>query len=122
VGHHSGGSNSATENIRSNLEKLKRQFGISQNGNFGKKGRGRSRVIQSADADETAASFWSRFSSGGSVFKISDGVIGVRFPDGSFATFRPKTSSPGSPAITISLEGAVSGVNPRQKIHFENDM
>ncbi len=121
MGHHSGGSNSATEDIRSNLEKLKRQFGISQNGNFGKKGRGRSRVIQSADADEAAASFWSRFSSGGSVFHISDGVIGVRFPDGSFATFRPKTSSPGSPAITISLEGAVSGVNPRQKIHFENE-
>jgi len=121
MGHHSGGSNSATENLGSNLEKLKRKFGVSQNGNFGRKGRGRSRVIKSANADATAESFWSRLVSGGRVFQISDGVVGVRFPDGSFATFRPKTSSPGSPAITISLEAAIAGINPRQKIHFENE-
>lgn len=66
---------------------------------------------------KTAQKFWQILSKGGNIKVLANkhGLV-VNFSDDSYATYRVKTSTKGSPAIEINIKN--SRDNKSQKIHF----
>ena len=70
-------------------------------------------------AEATARAFWRALSRGGRRVPLPNGK-GDRaiFDDNSLVVYRPRTGTPGSPAIEISIATPGHGLPPLQKIHF----
>ena len=137
AGYHGGFGNTAGENKhKNNVDTIKKSkckylanFGTidsnakamssiypMKNGYFGVKGKNH-RVIYSKDQYRTASDFYLRISHGGSEKSLPNNKGKISYlEDGTKIVYRPKTSTPDSPAveITIYYPNSVRG----QKIHF----
>lgn len=105
-------STSVTDNIKS----VAKKYGLNKSGYFGAKGKN-SRVFKSNDPIKASADFYKKISKGGKQSKLPNGKgVQTIFSDGSRVVYRVKTSTPGSPAVDISIS-IYSGIK-KQKIHF----
>lgn len=122
MGSH-GGSGYGTEGrlntlFASNLKELAEIFPV-KNGEFGRPGKNKPvRIIEAADPAKAAELFWNKLSQGGTISTTQNGHLKAVFGTGSFAVFRPKTSTPGSPGINIGNKGPKNGFAPGHRIHF----
>ncbi len=101
--------------ISNNAKAMSSKYPI-DNGYFGTKGKNH-RVIYSKNQYETASDFYSRISRGGSEKSLPNNKGKINYlEDGTKIVYRPKTSTPDSPAveITVYYPNSVRG----QKIHF----
>lgn len=106
--------------ITGNIPVLSNTFNYN-NGYFGKKGTSNKvRIISSDDPLKTAIDFYDKLCYGGLKEELPSGKgWKVSMADGSIITFRPKSSSDGSPAIDINLKDSnYKGKLKSQKIHF----
>ena len=120
-GNYSGtkeASNSATQsNISDNAKVLAAQYGLTTHGYFGSKGKN-CRIITTGTPVATSTHFYQQIGKGGTTIPLSNGkgtmtVLG----DGTRIVHRLITSTPGSPAVEISISG--SSLIKDQKIHFK---
>ena len=105
-------------NINDNIKKLDKKFQKTKSGYFGESGKSsKVRVIKSNNQYKTAQEFWKILSKGGyiKILPNKHGLL-VNFSDDSYATYRVKTSTKGSPAIEINIKN--SSDTKSQKIHF----
>jgi hypothetical protein len=95
-------------------------YPLSHSGYFGQEGHSRKvRVIVATNPAAAALSFWQKLSRGGFVTSLPNGKGHLsRFADGSWATYRPVTSTPNSPAIQVIVASSNGRIAERQKIHF----
>lgn len=113
--------------ISENAKGLKNDYEYSE-GYFGHKGMSDNshvRNIPSSTPIETAISFYDRLTFGGVQEPIYDKKSGTqigsktKMSDGSIISYRPVSSSDGTPAIDINIEkSSDSGGIKMQKIHF----
>jgi hypothetical protein len=102
--------------LSTNIANLARKYPVGENGKFGVKGSGNSRVVFSQKPEDTAREFFSKLGAGGRVEKLASGKgLVAKFPDGSRVNLRLKSKT-GSPAVDISNKGTKSMT---YKIHFE---
>jgi len=115
-----GGPNGAGAEILRNIERLKQEFPTTRGGYFGSRSTSTNRRnIASADPLATARKFFELISRGGQrTTEHKPGVTRVRFPDGSNITYRPVSSSDGSPVVDINLKILQDKIARYQKIHF----
>lgn len=106
--------------LADNLNHMSKQFPITNNGYFGRKGKGKTRIIDCEDAIKTSKHFYEMISRGGNheEFLNQKGVIVCRTTliDGSRIVYRQITSTEGSPAVEITARKP--GIIKNQKIHF----
>ena len=113
-----GASNSATKsNIAENAKALAAKYGLTTHGYFGTKGKN-CRIITTGTPVATSTQFYQQIGKGGTTIPLSNGkgtmtVLG----DGTRIVHRIVTSTPGSPAVEISISG--SPLIQDQKIHFK---
>lgn len=113
-----GASNSATKsNIAENAKALAAKYGLTTHGYFGTKGKN-CRIITTGTPVATSTQFYQQIGKGGTTIPLSNGkgtmtVLG----DGTRIVHRIVTSTPGSPAVEISISG--SPLIKDQKIHFK---
>lgn len=102
--------------IDDNVDKIKRDYPLTSYGYFGEKGKN-VRIIKTNTPKATSTDFYNRLGDGGRTEPLSNGK-GTRttLPDGSIIVHRLITSTPGSPAVDITIIGT-SKVKS-QKIHF----
>lgn len=91
-------------------------------GYFGRKGQSqkeRVRNIESENPLKTAKDFYDMIANGGETKKIPKGEVAT-LADGTVVTFRPVSTSDGSPAVDINITPSTSdGTGLKsQKIHF----
>lgn len=99
-----------------NAKSMKKDYKLTPKGYFGEKGKN-CRIIKTENPLKTAADFYEKISHGGVQKLLSNGKgIQTIFEDGSRIVYRIKTSTPGSPAIDISIS-IFKGI-AKQKIHF----
>lgn len=113
-----GAFNSATQsNITDNAKALAARYGLTTHGYFGSKGKN-CRIITTGTPVATSTHFYHQIGKGGTTIPLSNGkgtmtVLG----DGTRIVHRLITSTPGSPAVEISISG--SSLIKDQKIHFK---
>ncbi|MDY6349523.1 MAG: hypothetical protein SPL62_03365 [Selenomonas sp.] len=106
--------------------KLKYGFQMGYFGQRGQSGNSKIRNIPSSDPDKTAKDFFFTLTQGVEVTALlrkSDGAeIGLkaRFVDGTTVSYRPRSSSDGTPAVQISFAFKLEIDIKAQKIHFTN--
>jgi len=115
-----GGPGDTDAAISRNIERLRKEFPTSPGGYFGSRSTSTNRRnIASADPPRTARKFFDILSRGGQ--RSTDhksGASRVRFPDGSNITYRPVSSSDGSPVVDVNLKISHGKIARYQKIHF----
>lgn len=101
-----------------NAYKIRKEYPLNEYGYFGKKGKGKSRVIYSDNHDKDAKHFYSKIGKGGKRELLLNGHGEQRtMKDGGKVIYRKITSTPNSPAISL---GNMKGRVKNQKIHFVN--
>lgn len=123
MGHGGGrdsGRNAIQQQIRANLDALAREFSVSPGGNFGTKGTSSNvRRLYSSDPQVAARRFFTLATTGSEKPKmIRPGVLQARFADGSHIEMRPRSSSDGSPVVSMTFNSPTGRYNASQKIHF----
>lgn len=112
--------------LSENLPSLTEHYSLS-NGYFGSKGNSNDnsiRHISSEDPSATAQSFYDSIAHGGYeryIYDKNGNVKGAvtKLSDGTMITWRETSSSDGSPAIDINIDGSNSSSGIKtQKIHF----
>jgi len=114
------GNDAATQQLRSNLQRLTEHFRVSPHGNFGHRSpRGNTRRIASSDPASSAEQFFRIASHGADrLFIEGDGFMRAEFADGSNVVWRRTSRSDGTPAVRLDLANSSYGVQPVQRIHF----
>ena len=104
--------------VRDNIPKLEQEFPMTPAGWFGRKSDNNTptRVVESANPEETAERFWELASEGAKTVEQKGPGMKATFDDGSTVFYRESSKS-GSPAINIGNPGG--GIPKSQKIHFE---
>lgn len=114
-GKKSGSSNKTT--FAGNAKKAAKKYGLNKSGYFGDKGRN-CRLIYSDDPVKTSTDFYRTLSKGGKESKLNNGKgVQTVFEDGTRVVHRINTSTPGSPAVDITITKGSSVKS--QKIHFK---
>lgn len=108
--------------ISENMSNITASYTI-RNGYFGEKGQSKSTSIRNLvckDPSKEAKKFYSVCAFGGILDKkSSSGVKIAKMADGTIITFREKSKSDGSPAVSINIKYTdKSGKIKTQKIHF----
>lgn len=121
MGVYKGGAN-YYRNICENLSTVSKSYQYS-NGYFGKKSNPKDnyvRIIESSNVLETSEDFYNKITYGGTEKPLNGGKGFVsKMEDGTIITYRPVSSSDGSPAVDINIEKSIgSGGLKKQKIHF----
>ena len=99
-------SNSILSPVETNAEAMKDTYPRTPSGYFGEKGKN-VRIIKSADPIATSEDFYARIGSGGMVSTLNNGKgTMTKLPDGTLIVYRKITSTPGSPAVEITLSGS----------------
>lgn len=102
--------------VEQNAESMKETYPLTPSGYFGEKGKN-VRIIKSPDPITTARDFYSRIRAGGDVSPLPNGKgTMTKLSDGTLIVYREVTSTPGSPAVEITVSGSKTIKN--QKIHF----
>ena len=111
-----GGASSVARNLKA----LKAMYPVSDSGYFGKASpKGNVRLIKSENPQADAQKFFSVLAKDGTLAGAKKAnVTVVKFKDGTVVTYRVKSHSDGSPAISITLSSMQNGVKSSQKIHF----
>lgn len=109
--------------VDNNVYYAAQEYGLTANGYFGEKGkRGTARWIRqifTKNPEAEAGKFYDILAEGGKEKPLPNGHGFITtMPDGSKITIRIRTSSKGSPAVDLNLEGFHNGVKKHQKIHF----
>lgn len=122
MGAQSGGgyatSPSSPEQFGRNVDRLIREFPVDAQGKFGVKGKGKSQRIYDAAPEAAARKFYETLGAGGD-FRPIPGKGYLRwFDDGTHVSYRPVSSSDGTPVIEITVYTQGSKLAPYQKIHF----
>jgi hypothetical protein len=103
-------------NIDENAERIKSEFPLTNNGFFGSKGK-HVRVIESDNPEETSNDFYTKIGNGGIRTELKNGRgTKTELSDGTVIVHRLITSTPGSPAVTITITSSKNVKS--QKIHF----
>jgi hypothetical protein len=104
--------------MQGNLSSLSKTFPTTPSGYFGEKGSStKVRVIKTNNQYKSAQKFWETLAKGGKVAELPNKHgLKVDFEDGSFATYRVKTSTKSSPAVEIRI--TKNDKFKPQKIHF----
>lgn len=116
-GLYSGTSGAFRESsVQSNAKAMSSVYKITTHGYFGTKGKN-CRIISSNDPVGTSVDFYRKLGRGGKTESLANGrgtktILG----DGTVIVHRIKTSTPGSPAVEITVSGSSTIKN--QKIHF----
>lgn len=119
MGGGSGGSySSSPSTLTSNIKDLRGLYPVDSQGRFGTPGRGQDvQHIISKDPMATGKLFFERLSPGGRIKDLTNGKGKIStFRNGSSVVFRPKSSSDGTPALSIVHIG--SSKSDEYKIHF----
>jgi hypothetical protein len=124
MGSGSGGGYSQSVSLAANISAMSSKYPLTPSGHFGKAGPQKARVIESSDPIKEAKHFFLALSRGGQVVPIkyssgrkeghSKGLL-ANFEGKAFVSFRPRSSSDGSPAVQIVFK---DGAGKSQKIHF----
>ena len=109
--------------VDNNIHYISKIYKINSKGYFGIKGKKGSanwiRQIFSKDPVYEAINFYDCLKNGGCEKPLANGHGFITtMPDGSKITIRIVTSSKGSPAVDLKLEGFHNGIKSHQKIHF----
>ena len=109
--------------VDNNVYYTGKKYGLSNSGYFGVKGKKGSaswiRQIYTENPEVEASHFYDLLSNGGKEKPLTNGHGFIStMSEGSKITIRIKTSSKGSPAVDLNLEGFHKGVKSHQKIHF----
>ncbi len=109
--------------VDNNIHYTAQEYGLSPSGYFGEKGKKGSanwiRQIFCNNPIAEAARFYDLLSEGGKEKTMPNGHgVMTIMPDGSMISIRIITSSVGSPAVELKLNGVHQGVKSKQKIHF----
>lgn len=114
-GKKSGGTSKTT--FAGNAKKASKKYNLNKSGYFGEKGKN-CRLIYSDDPVKTSTDFYRTLSKGGKESKLSNGKgVQTVFDDGTRIVHRINTSTPGSPAVDITITKSSSVKS--QKIHFK---
>ena len=102
--------------ISDNIESVAKKYNLNEKGLFGEQGKN-TRIFKCDDPIESSNDFYQRISNGGKHTALPNGKgVQTVFDDGTRIVYRIKTSTPGSPAVQISVT-VYQGVK-NQKIHF----
>lgn len=102
--------------LEDNLPIVKACYSLSNSGYFGKKGKN-VRVIESKNPIKTSQDFYNKIGKGGELSVLSNGKgTMLTLNDGTRIVHRLITSTKGSPAVEITINGDCKVKN--QKIHF----
>lgn len=120
-GYQNTGGAKRGRSLAENLSQTIREFPISGEGLFGTPGNNSGvRHITSQDPVSTSIRFFGLLTEGGDVLTHVPGKIVVkRTSDDAFITWRPVSSSDGTPAVDINVSKVVHGFVHSHKIHFE---
>lgn len=105
-----------THTLADNLPIVEKQYPLSKAGYFGEKGKN-VRIIESRDPINTSQDFYSKIGKGGELLILPNGKGTMTLlSDGTRIVHRLITSTKGSPAVEITVNGC--NVVKNQKIHF----
>ena len=109
-----GGYTYGSNTFESLLAKLSIKYKANENGKFGAKGKGRVRVLETANPANAALDFFRTFSAAGSVSELDSGNGSkITFPNSKALIIYRASSKSGGPVIEISTNNMLD-----QKIHF----
>jgi hypothetical protein len=116
------GNTANQHSLSDNLPDVTKSYPLSKEGHFGSSHNRNPRVreIFSDDPDKAAKDFYDKIGLGGEYKQIwPSGQEMIRLKDGTIIVYCPITSSPGSPAVVISIKKSTdNGHIKDQKIHF----
>ena len=109
-------------NISENISTTSKFYDYSD-GYFGKKSKKKdnyARIIESSNPLKTSRDFYNKIAYGGEEEPLdNDKGFKTSTEDGTIITYRPTSSSDGSPAININIKNSKNtGGLKKQKIHF----
>ncbi|MDO5440570.1 MAG: hypothetical protein Q4F12_03425 [Erysipelotrichaceae bacterium] len=124
MGVYKGGA-SYYHNISENVNMVSHFYSY-KDGYFGKKSKSKDnyvRIIESKNPLQTAKDFYDKIAYGGIENPLEGGKgHTTKMEDGTILTFRPTSSSDGSPAVDINIKGSdAHGKLKSQKIHFTEE-
>ena len=109
---------SNSSKFQSNIDKLGKKYKLAPNGKFGEKGKN-CQIIKSKNQDKTAKDFFNKLTKGFKKNPLPNGKGKMCvLDDKTIIVFRPKTSTPNSPAVSIDSKKTSKPKLPTQKIHF----
>jgi hypothetical protein len=98
---------------------MTKKYPLTAQGYFGRQGKGNARVIVSNDQNQEAKCFYAMISKGGEETALPNGHgRQTTMKYGGVVVYRGKTSTPNSPAVSLSK---MKGKIKNQKIHFEKE-
>lgn len=103
--------------VESNAELVKKKYGLTEDGFFGKKTKTRARIFESPNPIEDSIEFYDKLGTGGVKEPLPNGRgTKTTLGDGTVITHRVITSTKDSPAVDIKI--VPPSKIKKQKLHF----
>ena len=110
----------SNDQLRQNVDKMKRQYPLTSGGYFGKDGKN-CRIITTDTPISTSEDFANKIAKGFTRNPIGNKGWVAEADDGTIITYRVITSTTGSPAVDINIKNVKNPSVKGQKIHFTTE-